>query len=239
MTYSAKAPPIPAGLFYLGNFLDTAFTVYSYIVLPKPDMPEPISSYPDEKELLSQLQAGSHKAFEAIYHRYKVRLAGNLLRILKSPELVDDLLQELFTRLWTHRRNIDPQQSIQAYLFRIASNLTCDTFRRLSRDKKMQQRVYHSIAEAYSHIEERIFALENRESIYQTISLLPPKRREVFILCKLEAKSYAEVSRLMNISHKTINDHIYKANQFLKDYFATQVLIYLLLTSVGTLSISG
>lgn len=203
-------------------------------------MPAAIFPYPDERELLIQLRAGSHKAFEAIYHRYKVRLASNLLRILKSPELVDDVLQELFTRLWACRRNIDPEQSIQAYLFRIASNLTCDTFRKLSRDKKMQERIYHSIAEAYSHIEERIFALENRETIYQTISLLPPKRREVFILCKLESKSYEEVSRLMNISHKTINDHIYKANQFLKDHFATQVLIYALLTSVaGALTISS
>ncbi len=174
----------------------------------------------DEKAVLLQLRGGSYEAFEWIYHRYKVRLAGSMLRLLKSSDLVDDLLQELFVRLWEHRETIDPEQSIKAYLFRIAGNLVCDTFRRFSKDRQLRDRLFLAMEEMGASIEEQLFMREDRQAIEAAIALLPPKRRKIFVLCKLESKSYEEVSSLLNISLSTINDHIYKANQFLRQHLA-------------------
>lgn len=175
----------------------------------------------DERNLLQQLRSGDHKAFVEIYHRYKLRLAGNLFRMLKSQELAEELLQELFVRLWEHREHIDIEKSIKSYLFRIGENLIRDTFRKAAKDKKLQQHFTNAIAETYSHIEELMIASEMRAELYHAIELLPPKRREVFILCKLESKSYEEVSQLMKISTGTVNDHIRRANRFLKQYLTS------------------
>ncbi len=177
-----------------------------------------------EKAVLSQLRDGSYEAFEYIYHRYKVRLAASMLRLLKSTDLVDDLLQELFVRLWEHRESINPEQPIKAYLFRIAENLVYDTFRRLSKDRRLQDQLFHAMEEIGADIEKQFFMQEDRQAIEAVIAMLPPKRRQVFTLCKLESKSYEEVSSLLNISLSTVNDHIYKANQFLKQHLANHMV---------------
>jgi len=177
-----------------------------------------------EKAVLSQLRDGSYEAFEYIYHRYKVRLAASMLRLLKSTDFVDDLLQELFVRLWEHRESINPEQPIKAYLFRIAENLVYDTFRRLSKDRRLQDQLFHAMEEIGADIEKQFFMQEDRQAIEAVIAMLPPKRRQVFTLCKLESKSYEEVSSLLNISLSTVNDHIYKANQFLKQHLADHMV---------------
>lgn len=182
-----------------------------------------------EREWLIQLRGGSYAAFEFVYHRYKSRIAGSILRMLKDPDLVDDLLQELFIRLWEHRSTIDPDQSIKAYLFRVAENLVYDAFRRIAKDKRAQERIFDLITEIGCEAEEQIFAQEERRAIEAAIAMLPPKRRKVFMLCKLESKSYEEVSLLLNISVSTVNDHIYKANQFLRQYLSNHIAYLLLI----------
>ncbi len=174
----------------------------------------------DERELLQRFQQGDHLAFREIYHRYKRRVAGNLLRMLKSQDLVEETLQELFVRIWTNREKLDIDQPIKSYLFRIAGNLVRDMFRRAARDKRLQEQLIYAIDQAYSHVEEAVYHSESESELHRVINLLPPKRRKVYVMCKLEAKSYEEVANLLHISQGTVNDHMKKANAFLKSHFS-------------------
>jgi len=180
-----------------------------------------------EKVLLSRLREGDRRAFQIIYQRHKIKMAAALFRLVKDPDLVEDLLQEVFVKLWEHRQRINPDLPVAGYLYRMAQNLVYDCFRKLSRDKKMQERIWAGINRWAGSAGEHIEAREQQELIHAAINLLPPKRREVYILCKFEAKSYEEVSLLLNINMSTVNDHIYKANQFLKKYLSARI-VYLL-----------
>lgn len=173
----------------------------------------------DEKVLLQRLHRGDTVAFEKIYHLYKRRLAGNLLRLLKSDELVEELLQELFLKLWYHRERIDTEQSVRAYLFRISENMVYDLYRTAARDKKMRARLGVTQSDAYTHIEEAIFDKERAALLERAISQLPPKRQKIFRLSRIDGQSYEEISQQLGISKSTVNDHLLKANRFLKDYF--------------------
>ncbi len=185
----------------------------------------------DERNLLLQLRAGSYEAFERVYDRYKGPLMGNLLKLLKSPDLASEMLQELFTKLWNHRASIDVERPIKGYLFRIAENLVIDMFRRAARDKEMRNYFMAHMHEAYDHIESHLFSQEYRHILQQAIYQLPPQRQQVFRLCKLEEKSYQEVSELLGISQAAVNDHITKANTFLKEYFTTRPALSILLVA--------
>ncbi len=176
----------------------------------------------DERDLLQKLRDGDRQAFETIYHHYKRRLAGNLLRLLKSHDLVDDALQELFARLWEHRATVSVDQPLKAYLFGIARNLTIDTYRRAAREEKFRNRLTEAFEEAYRHVEERLMPDERLEWLEEAIAQLPPQRQRVFRLCKLEGKSYEEVSELLDISTATINAHITKANRQVQEFFAAR-----------------
>src|SRR5690606_28093422 len=145
---------------------------------------------------LSRLREGSYEAFETVYNRYKRPLASSMLRQLKDPDLVDDLLQELFVRLWERRHAIDPGKSIQAYLYRIAENLIYDAFRNVAKNTRLRDKIRRLTFEQHADMEQQLSDRENSRIIRKAINMLPPKRREVYILCKLEARSYEEVSNL-------------------------------------------
>jgi len=192
-----------------------------------------------ENELLLLLRQDDKRAFEMLYKLYKVQMASNLLRFLKSSDLAEELLQDLFLKVWEFRAQIDPERSFKSFLYRVSENMVYDFFRRASRDLKFREELKSTYSGLYSHVEETIFQKEDNEKLSEAISLLPPQRRQVFIFCKLEGKSYKEVSELMGISTSTINNQLMLANKFLKGYLnpGSTVAIYaVLLASLAILS---
>ncbi|MNK14775.1 ECF RNA polymerase sigma-E factor [compost metagenome] len=173
----------------------------------------------DEQALLLQLKNGDQRAFEILYNNYKVRIAGNLFKLLKSDDLVKEILQELFFKIWEVRTQIDPEKSFKSYLFRVAENLVYDYFRKVAKDKRLLAKIMASSSELYLHIEEDMLSKEEGQKLQQAIDLMPPQRKMVFTLCKLEGKSYKEVEEIMGINAKTISSHMLQANRFLRAYF--------------------
>ncbi|UZJ63979.1 hypothetical protein OKW96_16425 [Sphingobacterium sp. KU25419] len=89
----------------------------------------------DERDLLNRLRNGDYAAFEIIYHRYNKPITANLFRILKSRELVEETLQDLFLKVWEQHSTIHIEQSLQSYLHRVAGNLAYDYFRKVARTR--------------------------------------------------------------------------------------------------------
>ena len=172
----------------------------------------------DEKELLLLLKHGHEAAFEKIYKLYSPRLFGNIYKMVKSQSTAQEILQEVFIKVWNNRTGIDPERSFRSYLFRIAENNVYDFFRNASRDKKMQSCILVIATEHYDHIEELLLKKENNAVIHKAINSLSPQRQQVFRLCKLDEKSYAEVSCELGISVSTISDHIVKATKTIRKY---------------------
>ena len=173
----------------------------------------------DEKALLLQLKDGDERAFEILYNNYKFRIAGNLFKLLKSDDIVKEVLQELFFKIWEVRAQIDPEKSFKSYLFRIAENLVYDYFRKVAKDKRLLTQLVASSSELYLHIEEDMLSKEEAQKLQHAINLMPPQRKMVFTLCKLEGRSYKEVEEIMGINAKTISSHMLQANRFLKTHF--------------------
>ena len=169
----------------------------------------------NEKDLLVGLAEGSEKAFEELYHLYSQPLLGFIFKIVKSKTHAGEILQETFIKVWNSRGKIDLEQSFRAYLFQIAKNNVYDFFRKASRDKRLELRIVNNICLEYSHVEELLSSKDDFVHLYKVIDALPPKRRQIFKLVKIEEQSYAEVSEKLHISVSTINDHIVKATKFI------------------------
>ncbi|RKR80709.1 RNA polymerase sigma-70 factor (ECF subfamily) [Mucilaginibacter gracilis] len=173
----------------------------------------------DEKEMLLRLQAGDRRAFDHIYRQYKDRIYGSLLKLVRVDDLAEELLQEVFFKLWLNRTNLSDVQSFSSYLYRMAANLVADFYRKAALDKKLIQRLTYTMTELYDHIEDHINFKESNVLIEQAISSLSPQRRMVYNLCKVEGKSYQEVSQILGISTSTINDHLVKAKRAIQKHF--------------------
>ena len=189
----------------------------------------------DEKILLGRLAEGDAAAFTALYERYSLKLYANILRLVKSEDTAKEILQELFLKIWELRGQIDPEKSFKSFLYKIAGNLVYDHFRKVSRDKKLSDSLLYLLEEEYSHSEESVIYNESLELINVAIGQLPEMRRRVYVLGKIEGKTYEEISAQLCMSQSTISDRIVKANRVSKTYLTsrTDVALSLIITFIG------
>lgn len=168
----------------------------------------------NENEKLTQLSSGCEIAFGAIYNHYSPCLYKKITHIIKDEIIAQEIVQEVFIIVWEKRASIDTSKCFSAYLSCIVTNKCYDYFRRCSKERKLTSKL-NEHAE-YLSIEEKLINKENSLLLTKVIQLLPPKRRLIFSLCKLEGKTYDDVSQQLGVSSSTISDHIVKANQFIK-----------------------
>ncbi|MCC6289064.1 MAG: RNA polymerase sigma-70 factor [Chitinophagaceae bacterium] len=188
-----------------------------------------------EKELLLQVREGDVKAFEYVYNIYSARLYGNIIKLVKSPGVAEELLQDIFQRVWEYRSNIDVSKSFKSYVFTIAKNLVCDYFNKESRQRLVQRYLQvkeeGSIAKFQHQLEEK----ESQQLLEKAVRQLPPQRQLVYTLCKIEGKSYEDVSKTLGISVSTISDHIVKATKSIKAYYLSKDMLYISLLFISQL----
>lgn len=166
--------------------------------------------------MLFRLRRGDEQAFAWIYRAYKKPISYKLFRLLKSEILVEEMMQDIFLKLWEHRESIDTEKSFRSYLYRISENMVIDLFRRAKKEKSILDEIIAGNTELYTHIEESIFRKENASLVDQLIAQLPAQRKKIFIACKLEGKSYKEVADEYGITASTVNDHLQKAMHYLR-----------------------
>ncbi|WP_245935921.1 RNA polymerase sigma factor [Sphingobacterium athyrii] len=171
----------------------------------------------EEKEMLSDLRLGSQTAFRQIYSLYSGRIYLNIRKMVKSEQDAAELLQEVFIKVWDKRELIDIEQSFRSYLFQIAKYTVYNFIRKNNLEKQIQAYLSLHNTQLYTHVEEQLNEKQDEQWLSQTIEQLPPQRRLIYRLCKIEGKSYAEVSTLLRISTSTINDHIVKATKYIKE----------------------
>ncbi|MEO6289724.1 MAG: RNA polymerase sigma-70 factor [Ginsengibacter sp.] len=176
------------------------------------------SLFSDEHKLLNQLKAGDKAAFTHLFELYGEPLYLNLLRLLKTEQAAEEILQDIFLIVWEKRETITINQSIKSYLFRIAENKVHDFFRKLKRDRELYDYIQEVSCGKYADVEDKILDNEEAALLHKAIENLPPQRKKVFNLCKIEGNSYLEVSQRLGISTSTINDHIVKATRAIRDF---------------------
>lgn len=176
------------------------------------------NSLPDESEILTKMAEGDQYAFTTLYNSYSKQLFAKINHMVNDEETAKELLQDAFFKIWIQRKNVDVKKPFRSFLFTIAVNLVYDHFRKLAKDRKYAQTVLQNAVDYYTHAEEAIHSKESMKLIQQAIDLLPPQRKQIFMLCKLEGKSYDQVASLLSISTSTVKDHIVKGNKVVRDY---------------------
>lgn len=173
-------------------------------------------NHTDEKKLLLLLRSGDERAFANVYDQYSLTLHSIIMKMVHCEDTADDLLQDVFLRLWKYRHNINLDKSFKGYLFITAKNATLRYLRTVSMDKQVES--YFAMAQSgqYRHVEESIHYKEADTLLQQTLAKLPPQRRKIYTLCKIDGKTYEQVAQELGISTSTVRDHIVKANHFLR-----------------------
>ncbi|WP_345951207.1 sigma-70 family RNA polymerase sigma factor [Mucilaginibacter sp. PAMB04274] len=139
--------------------------------------------------------------------------------MIKDEDVAKELLQDLFLKLWTKRTELNVEKPLQPYLYKMASRLAYNHFRKIAQDQRLISQLILTTVDHVTNIEDTLIDEETQALLRQAIDHLPTQRKKVFTLCKLEGKSYDEVSNTLGISNATINEHVVKANKAIKQYF--------------------
>ncbi|MBX2948028.1 MAG: sigma-70 family RNA polymerase sigma factor [Crocinitomicaceae bacterium] len=177
------------------------------------------TNHKDEKNLLLRLRSGDHTAFEKLYHLYSCQLLAKLDKKVNYSSDSEDILQDLFIKIWERRRQIDPDKPFAGYLYRIGERMVVDHYRKIARTNSMYSEVQHDQTEVISPTEDMIAASETQRLLQQAVAQLPPQQQRAFSLCKLEGKSHKEAAEIMEINQETVHAHLTKAVKSVRSYF--------------------
>lgn len=166
-----------------------------------------------ENQWVERLRLGDIDAFEWLYNNHKRQLLVSLLKLVKCPQTAEDILQDVFVKVWEKRKEVNPDLSFGGYLYRMASNMVVDFYRKSSRTNAYRQYLLNFTEIGYQHVDKLLEHKESKQLLESALNNLSPQAREVFQLCRVEGKSYQEVAALLQISTNTISTHLTRANK--------------------------
>jgi RNA polymerase sigma-70 factor (ECF subfamily) len=175
----------------------------------------------DAEELARRIRDGDREAFRAFFERHHGRLLGYVRSRGVPAEAAEDLVQNAFLYVWQHRDRIAPSQSLRAYLFRIGYTRALNHLRDTDRiaggvdpqDAAARQPDWASADTP----ETDAFNAELRRQIDAAVAALPERRRAVFELCFLEGLTYREAADALDVTRKTVENHMRLALQDLRE----------------------
>jgi RNA polymerase sigma-70 factor (ECF subfamily) len=165
---------------------------------------------------LNQLSKDDTAALQELFNCFYPRLYSFSKTFLKLDEGIDDILQEVFVRIWENRHNIKTPETFNSYIFTITRNLLLNELRSRLNNEKIKDKIFKkSVAQEYL-LSEQIEFTELKEKIDQMVADLPERQREVFLLSRNEGFAYKEIAIKLDIAEKTVEYHISQAIGVLK-----------------------
>ena len=171
----------------------------------------------DEKDLLSKIALKDEVAFRIIFDRYQRRIYTFSLKLLKSNDLAEEIVQESFLKLWLVGESLNKISNLEGYLVMIARNRIIDQIRLNEQQTRLITKHEQRWAEEHNETEEQILLRDARSLIDQTLQSLPRQQRQVYQLCHLEGLKYEEAAERLHISPLTVKSHMQQALRTLRE----------------------
>jgi RNA polymerase sigma-70 factor (ECF subfamily) len=175
----------------------------------------------DDTDLVNAFLAGESRSFDILVDRYQARLLNFVYRIVGDRERAEDLVQEVFIRVYRHLARFDRSKKFSTWIYTIASNLGKNELRNRSRNPLV---LFTSITQGWED-EERPLEFEDpssrpddlfrkrhvKELVEQSVAQLPQHHREVFVLREIEGRSYEEIAEITHCNLGTVKSRLNRA----------------------------
>lgn len=171
----------------------------------------------DERELSLLIKNSDQKAFKQFYDRHYDSIYRFLISRGMSHDEASDLAQKAFLMIWEKRQDIDESKSLRSFLFRIAYTRMLNHIEYHSKFDRNTDPANESLSETVNITERQIDHRELLNRINSLIETMPEKRGTVFQLCFMKEFTYKETAEALNVSVKTVENHMTLAFRELRD----------------------
>lgn len=184
----------------------------------------------DERDLLRRVKNDDEEAFRQIFEFYVKKVYQFVYGYLKDKFEAEDVTQNIFQKIWEKRLMIDLNQSFSGFLFTIAYRSVIDHIRKEASKKQWDRIRDIDAEESSSHLTaDSLLNNHQFESLYQkALNALTPKRKEIFVLSRHEGLSNKEIADKLDISVKTVENHMTAALFTLREFFNNSELVLII-----------
>ncbi|WP_247237773.1 RNA polymerase sigma factor [Telluribacter sp. SYSU D00476] len=182
-----------------------------------------LTALKQESEILLQVSQGSERAFAMLFHHYHQRLGVHIYRITKSEELAEEVVQDVFMKIWLNRELLTDIDNFPVYLYVISKNAALNCLKKVAREKVRTVDL--------DLIPDAAYAPETSDEDYryllidEAIDRLPSQQRQVYLLSRHERLPYSEVAARMSISKETVKKYLQIATESISSYIRNRLLV--------------
>lgn len=169
-----------------------------------------------EKKLVEQLRAGSKDAYHTLYSEYGPRIHAFALSYLKNNADAEELLQEVFLKIWEMRSSLDTEKNFKSFLFQIGINLIYDFIRRKNIERAYFDHLGSDLQRQSDSTWDEVIYNDMLDNLQKLVNSMPRQRRLIFRMSREEGLSNEEIARKLGLSQRTVESHLYFALAFLK-----------------------
>lgn len=178
-----------------------------------------------EDILLKRIAQDDEKAFRIIFDRYKHRFYGAALKMTRSPNIAEEIVQEVFLTLWLRRSSLAEVNNPDSYLLTIAYNCISTQFKKIARERAVKERMSKRMAVSECATETIIEEKENRQILQNIICQLPSQQQLIYRLSKQDSLNRNEIAEQLQISPHTVKNHLLKAMKYIRAHFKEALLV--------------
>jgi RNA polymerase sigma-70 factor, ECF subfamily len=185
------------------------------------------------QELLTRLKNGDMLAFDQLYEHYSHKLFSFVFKILKNQAEADDIVQEVFVKIWETRENLGDYKLLNSYFFTIAYNNSIDLIRkRINNNKYLEHLKNSSVIQISPSVISEVEFNELNSHVKKLIANLPERQKQVYLLNREHGLTYAEIAEQLGISKNTVENHMVKALKYLRVNMNNSLLINMLFVTL-------
>jgi RNA polymerase sigma-70 factor (ECF subfamily) len=170
-------------------------------------------------ELISRIKEGDESAFRIVFDLYSSKLFAFSYRFLKEKEPCQEVVQEVFLKLWINRSKLDTQYPIAPYLYTITRRLTLNVLRHVATSQCAMDKMWLNVKKVSNETEEEVFLEDLSRFTEQVLSKMPKQQQLIFRMSRHQELSYDEIAEELNISRNTVKNHLVAALKTLRTQF--------------------
>jgi len=156
--------------------------------------------------------------FESLFHLYKERVYGYVLKIVRSADAAEEITQEIFIKLWLCREMLNQIDNLDAYIYVIARNKSLNHLRKAAYDIRLLNELRAFIPEEYNNTEDRTAVRDYELLLQNAINSLSTQRKQVYQLSRIEGLSHDEIAGRINLSKKTVKNGLTEALKLIRQH---------------------
>lgn len=175
------------------------------------------SNTDSDKFLLKKLKSGDKESFRKVYLKYHEKLYHIALKYLRSKDLAEDAVQDVFIKLWDTKENLKTNGSLGGFLFTAIKNHVLNMIDSRKRKIKKEALIRKDLKDQKLNTASVIVLSEYKELYRSLIQQLPEKRREIYELRVKDGLTNKEIAQYLDISIHTVKSQYYKASNYIKE----------------------